>query len=364
VSVWRPLLGGAARRRALEAVRDIGEDLRRRRGPGPLDAACDRSLGEGDAGVAVFLAYLGDVDARWRRTARARLGRAVRGVAAAGMGPSLQLGFTGVAWALEHLAPRLGVDAGATDGVDDAVAAHLRRPDALPGAGLAFGAAGLALWALEPRRGPSAALAGAVVRRLARAAEPAGDRTVAAGQAGVVLALARLVEAGQGGPRARPLLARATRRLLAAPGEAMPPWWLKGELGVAIALLVAGRVLDDDAARARGMALALRVAAADPEGCVAASLGRGAAGVAHGLARLAVASGDDRLARGAAAWGERVLALRRPGEGVGGYRVPDVASAVADRPGVLLGAAGVGLALLALATDVEPAWDRMLGGAA
>ena len=54
-------------------------------------------------------------------------------------------------------------------------------------------------------------------------------------------------------------------------------------------------------------------------------------------------------------WFRRTLAFRRPGRGIAGFTAHDGA----DRS-LLTGAAGIGLALLAASTAVEPAWDRIL----
>ena len=55
--------------------------------------------------------------------------------------------------------------------------------------------------------------------------------------------------------------------------------------------------------------------------------------------------------------------MRRPEGGIGGFFALDVVNDerrwVAD-PGLLTGATGIGLALLAAITPVEPAWDRIL----
>ena len=62
---------------------------------------------------------------------------------------------------------------------------------------------------------------------------------------------------------------------------------------------------------------------------------------------------------------ERTLDLRRAGQGIAGYSAyrdthDNGEEYWEDRVGILEGAAGVALALLAAATDVEPEWDRML----
>jgi hypothetical protein len=76
------------------------------------------------------------------------------------------------------------------------------------------------------------------------------------------------------------------------------------------------------------------------------------------------ATGDAQLKEAATFWFERTLELRRPGEGVAGFAafMPEEDGKerwIAD-PGLLNGAAGIALALLAAITPVEPAWDQML----
>jgi hypothetical protein len=74
--------------------------------------------------------------------------------------------------------------------------------------------------------------------------------------------------------------------------------------------------------------------------------------------------GDPELLAAARYWLRRALDLREPATGVAGYtalRYDAQARAYADPdPGLLMGAAGIGLALLAATGDVEPAWDRIL----
>jgi len=78
------------------------------------------------------------------------------------------------------------------------------------------------------------------------------------------------------------------------------------------------------------------------------------------------ATGEERLAEAARSWYERALAFSEPGCGcgIGGFRSWATdrtgVSDWRDDPGFLEGAAGVGLALLAAASPVEPEWDRLL----
>jgi hypothetical protein len=58
-------------------------------------------------------------------------------------------------------------------------------------------------------------------------------------------------------------------------------------------------------------------------------------------------------------WFQRTLEMRHPERGVAGFAAfrPDHWS---DEVGILEGAAGIALALLATVTPIEPRWDRML----
>jgi hypothetical protein len=73
------------------------------------------------------------------------------------------------------------------------------------------------------------------------------------------------------------------------------------------------------------------------------------------------ATGEDWLADAARAWFARALDMRQP-NGVGGFLgyTPSAEAPWRPETGLLTGAAGIGLALLAACTSVEPEWDRVL----
>jgi hypothetical protein len=73
----------------------------------------------------------------------------------------------------------------------------------------------------------------------------------------------------------------------------------------------------------------------------------GVAGVAHVLQRVAVGQHRRQAWVAAGDWGRALLDRLDGGERAAG-------------PGLIDGAAGVVLSLLALATDVPPVWDRAL----
>lgn len=90
----------------------------------------------------------------------------------------------------------------------------------------------------------------------------------------------------------------------------------------------------------------------------------GAARLGHIFNRLYQATGDEPLANAARFWFHRTLEMRHPERGIAGYAafMPERSGEErwVDSPGLLEGAAGVALALLAATTSVEPNWDRML----
>ena len=76
------------------------------------------------------------------------------------------------------------------------------------------------------------------------------------------------------------------------------------------------------------------------------------------------ATGEVALGEAARLWFGRTLAMREPGRGIAGYTAwygdAEGTDSWGAEPGLLTGAAGIALALLAATTPVEPAWDRIL----
>ena len=415
-SRWRPLLSGELAGRAWQAAEALADRLGASRAVDPGDA----SLSGGSAGLAVCHAVLARVHGEQRaaRQAAAQAGacldHAISRVAAAPMPAALFSGFTGVAWAAGIVDGLLGTgDADRNESIDSAVASLLHRE--LPGSvpyDLINGLTGLGVYALA--RWPEAAGADclpAVVEHLARRARrdsdgaywwtppalllgpqrqryPDGgvDLGVAHGMAGVLPLLARAHALGAGGELAGPLLADAVRWLLAhavpgrsgqtvpgflAAGTAARPArtaWCYGDPGVAMALLLAARDAGEPGWAEAATRLALHAAARPPEetGVTDAGLCHGTAGLAHLFNRMHQFTGEPELARAAVFWIERTLAVcaaADPATGLAGE--PAVPGAGAGQPawngpGLLEGAAGITLALLAASTAAEPVWDQML----
>jgi len=142
--------------------------------------------------------------------------------------------------------------------------------------------------------------------------------------------------------------------------------WCYGDPGVAVALLSAARACGEEHWEGEALAAARRAARRplDSTGVIDAGLCHGAAGLALVFQRLFCTTGDPELGAVARTWVERTLELRRPGEEIAGFpsfNSPSSGSARWHRdPGLLTGAAGVALALVAASTPLEPRWDRAL----
>ena len=409
---WRPLLTEADAERAREAVAAIAAELdpARRGDDGP-------SLASGSAGIALFHSYLNaaEPDAGHDDRAMACLDAAIEAVGEQELMPHYYAGFPGVAWAVEHLRGRLfemdEEDEDPNEEIDRAVRERLGLSPWKTDYDLIVGLVGLGVYALE--RLPRPAAADCVRRVLDRLEEIAvrrpegttwftppellweGARThapegyynlgVAHGVPGVVAWLAEVVASGVESDRARALLGSTISWLLAqrqdgsagyvfsstvVPGKAPVESrlaWCYGDPGVATALFLAGRLAGEPAWEREALEIA-RVAARRPveqSGVNDPGLCHGSAGLGLLFDRLWQASGDEEMAEAARFWFRHALDARRPGQGVGGFQAWEPEKLGEDfqwitRPGLLTGSAGIGLALLAAITDIEPAWDRFL----
>lgn len=415
-AAWRGLLDGPLRARARQVLDDITAALRD-------DALTfDHPSLDGWANRALFFGYLARHDGG--RDAQALsdryLERAVAGLATVPMLPGLHGGFTGIAWVVEHLAEdgdgaKTGRAAGEDDAdpglsVDEALCETLAEGRWTRPWDLIGGLAGIGVYALERSRRPSGRECLArVVERLAELAERRGPGVawwtrpewlipttreaypqgyynlgVAHGAPAVAVVLAGACAANGRAPS--PLLEDAVRWILSCrlerAGAVFPYYderradleparaaWCYGDPGVAAALLAAARAVGRRDWAREAVAIAARAAARPMDECGVqdAGLCHGAAGLALLFARLWHATGDERFADAARRWYARTLALHEPGAGVGGIRAhfgalpPERADEqLRFHGGLLTGACGVGLALLAGLGDVEPAWDRLL----
>lgn len=402
------------RSRALEAARDIGHALARAfEADTAPPSAGDASLSRGWTGTAVTMHYLHDVfpGEGFDGVSQAALERAIEAVAEQRMSPALMQGFPGVAWAIEHLGHNPGGTEDVNVAIDEALVSILDGPRWQGLYDLVGGLAGIGVYGLARLRAESGlALAELVVARLREWAEPAGrgvtwytrpelippsarervpegyyNLGMAHGVPGVVAFLAHAHRAGILQHETAPLLDDAVTWLLA---QALPPggcatWpyfvgpgidprparlaWCYGDPGVIAALLAAADALgrrdwEEAALEALARAVARPPGASDVQG---ASLCHGAMGLAHVWNRMWQRTRSDELRESVAYWTDVALDLRRHPDGLAGYSVwiPEAdheEGGDVQGPGHLAGVAGIALALVAAATDREPAWDSYL----
>ena len=403
---WQPLLEGASAARARSIIDDVAAALLE---PPATPAAIEPSLAGGAAGRAVFFAYLNvaQPERDWDAQIERHLGDAVAALGEQTLADELYGGFTGVAWAAQHIEGRF-LDADGEDpnaALDEALLGRLLRAPWQGHFDLISGLAGFGVYGLERMARPlGRRCLEAVVARLDELSRPrAGGLAwlseprfmaphqaahhprghfnlgVAHGMPAVAVVLAGAAAAGIA--RAQPLLDGVMRYLLEQrqptgasayaysdyDGERPDPAraaWCYGDPGVAASLLAAARAVARadwaEAALAVGRRAAVR--AMDDCGVRDAGLCHGAAGLGLLFHRLWQEAPEPLFADAARRWYERAIAMHEPGRGVAGYRSyhPGEGDAWRDDAGLLTGANGVALALLAATTTVEPAWDRLL----
>jgi lantibiotic modifying enzyme len=407
---WRPLLEGREEERAREAVAEIAAAL----AAAPGGRREGVAVAGGQAGISLFYAYL-EADSPGRgygEESMACLDSSIDALGTSDVGPELYSGFSGVAWAVDHLQGRL-LEAD-DDDPNEQIDAAVRECLAAPWAGdydLITGLVGFGVYALERLRRPTAA---EVVRLVldhletlaerdecglrwftpprllwegARETAPEGlyNLGVAHGMPGVVGFLAAVCEAGVEVERARRMLAESVLWLLAqqvgwegsaifpsvtGPGLKPTPSrlaWCYGDAGIAATLLRAARAAGEPAWEVAARRIALVAARRPMEECgvVDAGLCHGSAGLVQIFNRLWQATGEPEFKAAALRWAGHALDFRKPGEGIGGYLIWEPETPMGEfiwqqRPGVLSGTAGIGLALLAAVSPVEPEWDRLL----
>jgi hypothetical protein len=411
IPVWRPLLEGTVKERALETIAEIRRDLM----AGSKTPTREGFAG-GTSGLALLHAYL------WRAgsvtedltLANQLLDQAICSLPAV---PGLYSGFSGVGWVTAHLSKWLtDSDETTFEDIDRAVLFILERSSPLH-FDLISGLVGYGVYALERLpHAPGIAILEQTVAKLALVSQqdPAGatwstrlehtapwerelckdlstlrNLGLAHGVPGVIGFLGAACGSAVA-ETALPLVTSAVQWLLAQPpsnggaegfpsaiGVGLPAApgrlaWCYGDPGVAITLLLAARKAAAPAWEEAALAIARRATRRPPEraGVLDAGLCHGTAGLAHIYNRLFQATGDAVFADAARFWFERTLGMCRPGIGIGGYqcwkpRVVDRKTVPKefewqDDPGFLTGSAGIALALLGATSSIEPAWDAVL----
>ena len=411
---WRLLLEGDLALRSLQAVEDVARALESY--APPADDPRSPSLASGAAGEALLHAYLAlhNGDEHQAERAATRLETAAQVLATTVLPPGLYSGFSGIAWVAEHLQARL-FEPDPEDGdpnreIDETLLAYLSsltEPDEYD---LVRGFTGLGVYARERLPSPSGAeLLERVIHRLAAQAETSPEGTTwftppnrlpdwqreshpqglynlgaAHGIPAVIALLAIACRNDVAADRARPLLDGAVRwlldrRLPAGKGScfgtafvageepiASRLAWCYGDPGIAATLLVAARAAGEPVWEDKALEVARAAASRPVERSFVRDAGvcHGAAGLAHLFNRFWQTSGEEVFRDAARFWIERTLELRSPGEGIAGFRAWHAMAGSTGQwaavPGLLEGAAGVALVLLAAVSPVEPEWDRIL----
>ena len=371
--VWKPLVEGELANAALAKARELSLDIAAHPG-----SPMDRTL---------FWAYASAVfDEPFASDA---LDTAIQDLVAllsrGGLHPMLYNdGLCGVGWALGHVVE--GDSEELLVHIDEALANILSAETWRGPYDLSQGLAGYAVYLLERLKAGSKAARDHLARIVTllettatrtddgvcwrtgpellpphiREKFPQGrtDYGLAHGLAGVVGVLSRL--AAHDVPGAADLGTAATRclvaqrqppteigsrfRALEAPGIPYEPGraaWCYGDLGVAFALWRGTPEL------ARETALDCATRPAAHINVVDTALCHGSAGMTHLYNRLYQASGDDRFAACARNWLELTL-------------MADRAKHLESGRGLVDGAAGAALAMIAAVSSTEPGWDRLM----
>ncbi|MCG3138038.1 MAG: hypothetical protein HJJLKODD_01894 [Phycisphaerae bacterium] len=420
---WQPLLTGAAADQARDAVEaiamvvsDPSQLARMDLGPFYQSGQLSDNLSSGRAGLALLFSYMNQSrlwpQANYADEALSLLNDSIEAVAEVPMDGSLFSGFTGIAWCVEHLQNRLLNDAegDVNEEIDQALIELTANSPWTRDYDLIIGLVGLGLYAVERLPRPTATqLLEQVIERLVERAvhQPEGicwwtdpqwmmEETrvrypqgyynigLAHGSPGVVVMLALAYAAQVRREVVQPLLEGAVQYLLAQrmpdnprsvfpcfcgfdiPAEGSRLAWCYGDPGVSMAIYYAGVLIGRKDWQQAALAV-MRLAVDRPPqdaGVVDAGLCHGAIGLAHIYNRFYHAGGEQLFRDAALYWYDAGLQMRRPGEGLAGFyaympREERPNAWVAD-PGLLSGATGVALGLLAGISNVEPAWDRML----
>ncbi|MBK8167981.1 MAG: lanthionine synthetase C family protein [bacterium] len=323
-------------------------------------------------------------------------------------------GLPGVGWATQHIQARVfGDQENLLEDADDLLVHFATAAPADVQFDLVSGWVGVGLYFLErlPRRAAAAGLS-AVIDRLSEMVEfhddgaawltgprlmnpeqrrmyPLGyyNLGVAHGTPGVVGLLGRAA-AWDGAPAGTAdLFDRAARwlwkqRRPTAEPSRFPLWrpagdqadekrdsrqaWCYGDVGVSLAVYSAAKIggFRDHADRA--FELASQSLSVDPHmtGVVDPGICHGASGLGHIYNRFYQATGRAEFSGAARYWFDRCLRMRTDDAGLAGFLEYNISLYRKARwqstPGVLTGAAGIGLALLAATTHDTPAWDRFL----
>jgi len=387
----------------------------------PYRIARGASLAHGSSGIALFYSYLSRLpiaDPLFIGEAHRFISHACDALEDAPMDNSLYRGFSGIAWVVQHLQGFLYEDESCdpeTDpniNIDRLLLDHWSKQEKFD---LWGGCVGLGVYALERYPHPNSKilleLLADQLDRLATRSDkgitwftptktmsqrvqliyPYGFYAlgIAHGTAGVISFLSRVYALGILPDITEKLLDGAVSWLLTQQWEndsgllfpqfLLPPGnkplitgtfgWCHGDLGLAAALASAAGCASESSWKIKAIEVAhasidyldgLLRTTTFPD----TTLCHGTAGLGHLFNRLYQATGVDRFKEEACKWFRRTLDIRKPGSGIAGFSKysmnEDGEPAEQYDPGFIQGAAGIGLAFLGAATDIEPTWDRAM----
>ena len=141
--------------------------------------------------------------------------------------------------------------------------------------------------------------------------------------------------------------------------------WCYGDLGVAVSLWNAGNILDEQSWKDEAENIFLKTLKRKllaPNGVADASFCHGTAGIAHIYNRMYQSTGKKHYKLAAGFWLKETLKMATHNNGIANYRYwyPSSEDNYKDEPGLLEGAAGIGLVIMAAISDIVPAWDEAL----
>jgi hypothetical protein len=144
-------------------------------------------------------------------------------------------------------------------------------------------------------------------------------------------------------------------------------WWSYGDLGIAIALWQAGNTLKDDTIKKEAESVFLYYSDTKTEetGVYEASLCRGTSGIALMYHNMYVSTRNEDFKKASEYWYNETLKLAKHNDGIGGYKfLNHYAKNNEDfyqcDPNLLMGSAGVGLALLSYLSGKKQKWSECI----
>lgn len=399
---WEPVLRDQAASRAHAILDELAHALRGGWGTdaNTPSALCDKAL--------FFAVYARYFQSPHDLTLSAQLVQAAVDALETPAAASVSVGeLAPLGWTMEYLARLVSVDPSEiTDTIDNVLYQHAPRFGATRTFDLQGGLSAVALFGTELARNGRTSMClpravGALVagfvsidggaswpaREGQRIPMPDGsmheclyDLGLAHGVPGILAALVSVFEFSEVDDRTLDIVRRVIRWVFAqrnrcagsnfpaamtVAGEILPAQsvaWCYGDASVALVLLRAADFIEDARARAEAVESALASvefnhANDDPSLC------HGAAAAAHVFARLFQRTGRAAFHDAAARWFTRLMDQHGQ-DGLDGFEVWQAKRGKRTRvrhDGLLAGAAGIGLALLAGVSTTDPDWDRRLG---